>query len=602
MNSILTRTLDEHTRPFNDICVSGIAKPVFENIPEYLDRIFSEAVNSLNKNIDFKYKGWRRVSPEEELLEDNYLKARGKDPDLAKNDVYSICFKFEYQGETINKYVYLPFASRGNIMTISGTPYVISPVITDLVISVDNNKLFIRLFKDKINVQSELKNILINENLENFTSEPQRMIYVKMLSSNTEIMKSSSKTPFALYLLARYGIAETLKKYTKLTYGVDKDFWIVYDPEDKINVDLDKYNVYSSTGFKPKGYDASNVYKKQKVKIVADKKIGDDPVIMNIILSIIYAFDMNPGRMEADMVETILQNNIKNEISGWRFLLGRTILKSKISPSKVHSDVEQHMENLETHLDSINREKLSSIVKVDNYWDLIVYTLETYATSISNSRQYNADVNNIYIDLYYYICYDIIIAFNRTIKHINSRFKKSNALPKYKEVAKLLNNELKQKIIFDLVKSSKCSLALSGVDYSGDNLYIKLTSSLENQNRGDGVRKGGDEKFPMANRILKPIDLVYGTLLYLGKNAPTPTLKMNLWADIDFETGKIIVPEYLKEPVRVLGNILKGVKETPDDFRDYDVEVLEDEDIDFEMDIDTDIDVDMDASDNCDDD
>lgn len=584
MNSLLTKTLEKHTRPFNETCVSGIAKPVFENIPDYLDKIFKESTNSLHPDIKFKYIGYRHVTPEEELLEDNYLKARGKDPDLAKNDVYLICFEFLYEKEIIHKYMYLPFANRGNIMTISGTPYVISPVITDLVISVDNNKLFIRLFKDKINVNSELKNILVNEHTNEYNTETHRMIYVRMLSTNTEILKSSCKTPFALYLLCRYGIKNTLKKYCNLEYG--KDLYLVYDPEDKINVDLDKYTVYSSTGFKPKGYDMSNVYKKQKVKIVVDKKIGDDPVVINLILSIIYSLDLTPGRTEIDIVKTIDNDNLNGEIATWRILLGKTILKHKISIEKVVNDVNQHIEMLETHLDSINREKLSTVVKVDNFWDLIVYVLKTFATAISNSRQYNSNIDNLYIDLYYYICYDIIVGFNRTIKGINSRYKKSGTPPKLKEIVKILNNELKQKIIFDLIRSSKCSLALSGVDYSGDNLYIKLTSNLENQNRGDGVRKGGDEKFPIANRTLKAVDIVYGSPLYLGKLAPTPTLKMNLWAQFDLETGKIIIPEHLEPSVRWLDSILKGIRNAPTS-DDYDLESI---DIDDEVDIIEDID------------
>lgn len=602
MNKLLLKTLEQNTRPFNDTCVAGIAKPVFENIPHYLDKVFREAILSLNENVKLTYEGFQPVSPEEELLEDSYLKARGKDPDLAKNDVVLYKFIFKYEGSIINKYIYLPFASRGNIMTVSGTPYVVSPVLTDLVISVESSKLFIRLFKDKINVNAELRNIVINEWKGENAFKPLRMIYVRMLSNNKDIIKKHMKTPLILYLLAKYGIKNTLKKYTKLEYG--KDFKLIYDPEDNIGVkdnfgvNLDDYTVYSSTGSKPKGYDLSNVYQKQKVKILLRNKITESPFIDNLLSGITYALDLTNGVTESDLVECIDNSNLTDEIFCWRDLLGKTVYRSKLSVEKITGDVNNHMEQLETYLDSINREKLSSMVKVKDFWDLIAFVINVYAEFVANSKRYDANVNNFYIDLYYYICYDIIIGFNRVIKSINSRYKKINGAPQLKEVSKILNNELKQKIIFDLIKSSKCSLALSGVDYSGDSLYIKLTSSLENQNRGDGVRKGGDEKLPAANKTLKANYLLIGSLLYLGKSAPTPILKMNLWANFDLVTGKIIVPKELEETLSRLDNVLKGVKEKPANFKDFDIDEIDEEgemDENYLEDINDDIDIDNDV-------
>lgn len=588
MNKLLLQTLDNNTKRFNHTCISGIAKPVFEDIPAYLEKIFRESINRINPEINFKFLEIRRITPEEELLEDNYTKARGKDPDLAKNDVYLTLFKFEYNKEIINKYIYLPFANRGNIMTISGTPYVVTPVITDLVISINSNFLFVRLYQDKFNIYNEPKNIAVNVHVTPDKLIKERMIYVSMLSNNKDIMKKNCKTPYALYLLAKYGIKETLKKYADIEYG--KDFWLVYDKNNEIDLDLNEYTVYSTTfndhGLKPKGYDQSNVYLKQNVKVVVANKYVNDIFILNIVLAIIYCLDLTPGPIEKEIADIINTNNLNKEIYCWRYLLAKTILKSRLSTEKIMTDVNQHMNELDTYLDTVSKEKLSSLVKLENYYDFITYIIKTYSESISNSRQYNSDVNNIYIDLYYYICYDIIIGFNRAIKSINNRFKKGGTPPKYKEILKILNLELKEKLIFDLIKSTKCSLALSGVDYSGDNLYIKLTSNLENQNRGDGVRKGGDEKFPMSIRTIKGSDVAYGSPLFLTKTTPTGKLRLGLWANFELKTGAIIISDDIKPTIDSLDNTLKGVK----DISELQLENMGDElgkDDDFESYIET---------------
>lgn len=581
MNKLLLKTLDDNTKRFNHTCISGMAKPVFEDIPNYLEKIFRESITRIHPDINFKFLGIKRVCPEEELLEDNYTKARGKDPDLARNDVYLTLFKFEYNKEVINKYIYLPFANRGNIMTISGTPYVVTPVITDLVVSVNSNFLFVRLYQDKFNIYNEQKNIAVNTHVTPDRMIKERMVYVSMLSNNKDLMKKHAKTPYALYLLAKYGIRETLSKYTNLKYG--EDFWLVYDKNNEINVDLEKYTVYSTTyndyGLKPKGYDQSSVYLKQNVKIVVKNEYVTDILILNLVLAITYCLDMTPGAIEKEIANIINERNLDKEIYCWRYLLAKTVLKSRLSTEKIITDINQHMLELDTYLDTVSKEKLSSIVKLDNYYDFVTYIIKSYTDSISNSRQHNSNVSNIYVDLYYYICYDIIIGFNRAIKSINNRYKKGGTPPKIKEILKILNLELKEKIIFDLIKSSKCSLALSGVDYSGDNLYIKLTSNLENQNRGDGVRKGGDEKFPASLRTIQGPDCVYGSPLFLTKTAPTGKLRLSPWAQIDTQTGAIIIPDDLKPTIDNLSNTLKGVKDISEaQIEDMDDDISKDDD------------------------
>lgn len=78
------------------------------------------------------------------------------------------------------------------------------------------------------------------------------------------------------------------------------------------------------------------------------------------------------------------------------------------------------------------------------------------------------------------------------------------------------------------------------------------------QSRGDGPNQGTRNKFPPATRTLKAYDLLFGTLLFLTKQAPTPRLKANIFMDYDIRTGKIIIPKELKSKLDKLDAILTG--------------------------------------------
>ena len=111
---------------------------------------------------------------------------------------------------------------------------------------------------------------------------------------------------------------------------------------------------------------------------------------------------------------------------------------------------------------------------------MLVYIIGIYAHSVNNAKEYNRNVNHIHIDIHYYICYYIIIGFNRAIKQINQRYEKlGQRSPSKEEIKKIINNNISEKVIYNLVKSSSASLALAQADVSNDSLYYKATAQLE---------------------------------------------------------------------------------------------------------------------------
>ena len=114
------------------------------------------------------------------------------------------------------------------------------------------------------------------------------------------------------------------------------------------------------------------------------------------------------------------------------------------------------------------------------------------------------------------------------------------------------------KKIFGLTKSSDTSLALAPMDYCGDIKFPKATALLEDQNRGNGVKKDGKKKFPESIKTLSAYDLFLGNLLFLGKTAATPRLKVNPFAKFDDVTGKLVLDKQSIKTAEKLEDLLKG--------------------------------------------
>lgn len=574
MNSVLARSLLASTPQINDEFVNGIAPTVFNQIPEYLNRMIKISIAKLHKDINLKYLGYYFPTPEEELMEDIYPKAGSKSADISQNDVYLCCFKFNYNGIDIPKYIYLPYAEPGNLFTISGTKYVVMPVITDLVISVKPDHLFVRLHRDKISIFAEQRRVLLDDKAE---PELLKMLWVSILKGPNDKMRTNARTPFALYLLAKYGLVKTLSKYADLDSEAVK---LVYDPRDQLGKKelIQDYNIYATVGEKPKGFDRNLQYIPHKLKVLVRKNVSLSPLVTNILIAIIFAFDLKPGQYEQDIVKALEDKDVTKETNIWKDYIGRTVYKDGVSQDKLREDVVSHMLILEDYVDEIISKKLENVgIKVPKYWDLMAYLIDIYSTSINNAKEYNRNVNSVHLDLNYYICYDIIIGFNRAVKQINQKFNKpGNKMPGKDEIKKILALEISEKVIFSLVKSASASLALGQADISNDSYYYKGTAMLENQNRGNGVKRGGKTPFPDNLRILHAYHVVIGSVLYLIKQAPSAMLRLNPYARFDPVTGHVIIPKNIAKTVQGLDSILSGTVVNNEGFQD---EVLDTEGI-----------------------
>ena len=121
-------------------------------------------------------------------------------------------------------------------------------------------------------------------------------------------------------------------------------------------------------------------------------------------------------------------------------------------------------------------------VKLETFFDLLAYIMANYNEWLLNSKNYNADINNRYIDILYYIAYGMIIGFNKVILAINKRVIRKSATLSVKEINRIFSNDLQPRKAFNIVKNGSRSLAVIMAETSNDSIYMNITSNLEDQN------------------------------------------------------------------------------------------------------------------------
>ena len=559
MNNVLASIMDNSTPKFTKQVVDGNAKDQLEFMPAYLDSIFRSSLKSLSPKVNLKYLGWRKCTPEEEFQKMVLTDNTKSQYDIASSDIYLVEYTFEFEGRQFSRYIYLPYANDANLIHISGTKYHIVPVLSDTVISPSHKELFVRLLKNKLIFKSHLRNFV-----KDGRKEPAHVVYTNIIENNKGTKEPADKmlTSLAVYILGKYGFKESIRKYA------NRDDVIVTD-QDVTNL-RDTYHVYESTKSKPKQLRGLG-YLGHNLKILVPKDNPPNLFLENFIYGIIYTMDILPDDA-IDCVNVINSGKLNDEILFWRLTLGKISYKATTSIMTMRDNIQEHYDTLEGYMDNLIQDKLAEKgVEIDNFFSLLALILGNFNTWLINSKEFNSDLSNRYIDFLYYLAYDIILGFNKVIIGINKRASKKDTVS-LEEIQKLFGLELTSKKIFGLVKSSATNITMMLADSVGDIKYPKITSTLEDQSRGNGVRRGSKTQFPESTKTLKGQDLVLGSLLFLTKVAPSPRFKVNMFFNYDPKTGRPLIPEDIDNTVKKLDTLLRGKQVDIGDIEVFDIE------------------------------
>lgn len=537
MNEILKKVVDIKCPKFNADNMNGLAYKQLKLAPQYLDATTRTTMKSLPDDLkDLEYLGYRKLRPEEDYR--SIVNQKKSTYDIGISDIYKVEMVFSYENQKIRKSQYLPFARRGGIINLSNTKYQIKPVLSDTVISVSENNVYVEFSRDKLLYLNTLHNVICNDQV--VTGQ---IIYSLIYKTNVTQNNLGSKIipPTALYQFIRYGLHNTFKKFC----GTVPTF-IVDDGEKEVIVDRDKYDVYRSTGIRPSTLKRHN-YRKNDLVILVEKGKRYNSLMDSLIYSILYTFDVFPEKAKEMMATCEKSNLLKQEKEYWKLILGTMIFKDTGTEFRYLIDMTNHIKSLESYVNDDVKEMLKTInIDVNDFFELQISVMESYNSWLIKAKNYEDNYFNRYLKILYYILFENRTSINRCIFEITKRkyantHKAHNKLS-FQEVNKIFSDIITPRKVYKILNSNGGNLALSLLDIVGDNLVFNVTTAFELQESGTGVNRGLGMKqaIPKGKMRIIGSDLFVGQVHSMKKSKVTPLASINPFTNFTSE-GKIIV-------------------------------------------------------------
>jgi hypothetical protein len=502
--------VDEATPKLNPILANGIAVMHLKKVEEYVDSIFKSAASGFPPGL--LYTGCCRCTPQQEFNEITRKKGNRCVFDVARSDVYLMEYKFTYQGVPLpSKYLFLPFVEDAGVIYLSGSRYVISPILSDRVISIGIANVFVRLLKAKLTFNREPHHFKINGVREDI-QVAWSSIYNEKPNSNAPKATVKANCTLAHYLFCKHGFTQTFKKYANcdpIVGGLEIDHNTYPGSEWLIS--------YSSQ-MKPKGFGKS-FYEPSDIR-VAIRRDQYTPMVKNLLGGFFYCVDMFPTRIKPEYVD---------DNSLWMILLGHIIWSGNISSGKLFLDVQDHISSLDEYIDSIVSSKLKDIgYQCTDIYQLFALILDRFNDWLLTSED---RVNTMYdkeLSVLYYVCYEISSSIFKLYFKLKAAQKKElNA----KKIIRIMNLNLRTGAIFRINRDHG---EVTTTSSSGDNKALKTTILLVQQSSSSRNKSKKDRLAisDPAKRMHASIAEV-GAVLATPKSEPSGRSRLSLHVNIN---------------------------------------------------------------------
>lgn len=525
------------TRPkFNPMVAHGIVVEHLKQTQSYLDAIIRAAFDDIHPLIS--YRGLAPVTIEEGyavMAQKRNSKARY---DISRNDFYMVKLLIDFDGTPMKKscYLMLPFARQAGIVHIRDSPYAISPVLTDLAISVGNRNIFL-----PINGSKDLFERLITQFYVNGAIHWEYVAWSSLYKRSVRSLRKSPKpniralTTLGHYLFCKYGVTEAFRKYAncEVLVGPTEQF-----PEDKYSPE--EWAVCAPVGKPPQGLIDRVGYTPSTLRIVIRKKDWNT-VSAGLISAFLYVLSFYPDRIHESYIDNI---------DLWRLLLGKIIFATDASEGKLLNDTVRHMDSLDCKLDIQSRITLAKGgVVVENYWGVLAHIVETYNERISRGIETIGSMKDKQLVTLRYIMLPIVTGIYNFKFGVMNRQK---PILTEEDVTELIFMNIKTDLILQINHGHQ---EVRPISSACDNYAFNITGNVVSQATASGNTKArSNSKDP--SRLLHIDILTIGNYNTLPKSSPYGKSRLNMFIGIDEYGNFVEDPDLMPLKTKVMNELL----------------------------------------------
>jgi hypothetical protein len=467
--------LDADTPHINPLIANGLATVHMKEMEAFIDSVFRIVARSFPPEL--KYLGCRRCTPLEEYAEASRTKTSRTQFDVARSDIYLMEYKFQFMDEEpIKRFIYLPFVGQAGTIFLSGSRFVISPVLADQVISVSLHSVFVRLLKAKLTFNRQPWQFKIDGQ-----SVAQRItwakIYNKKPNKSAPKATTNAKSTLVHYLLAKYGLREMYALYT------DSHPVIGGEEITRDRFPTADWVLCESSGIQPRNF--KSYYAPTPIRIAIPRVEWNRSVEL-LTAGVFYVIDHFPEKISPEYVD---------DPKLWQLLLGHVIWSGNVNAGKLINDVQDHIVSLDEYLDTQHARKLKEI----GYESRDIYHLMFHIINNFDDWSQSADdrVSTMYdkeLSVLQFVAYDHVSAINQLYFNIVSARKKDYANStspsrsfNRAKIERLMSMNIRQGLVFELPKEHG---EVSTTGTSGDNMALKVTSILVPQSKSTKQSSG----------------------------------------------------------------------------------------------------------------
>jgi hypothetical protein len=540
---------DRRTPKFNHAIASGIATVHIPKALSFIDQVWKSISREFPDCL--VYRGFERCLPTEEYREgakkrsptktakrvETKLKKAPKTAfDVARSDVFLVKFKFKFREpgsdrfeDLPDRFLYLPFVTKGGLTTIAGSRFAISPVLQDIVISPDDDNVFAQLLCIKL-IFRRVDYVYEVDNRNRSVQLVWSTIYNKTPDMKKLQPTIKMETTLAHYLFCKYGVTETFQKY----YGIDPHFG-TEDDINRENYPVQDWVICESRGWRPDGNPRMD-FVRSRIKVAIprnqfDKKTED------LVGSFFYLVDHFPKRMILKDIDNLWL---------WKVLLGHILWTGDMNEGLLHDKVRDHFKSIDQYMDLITQYKLKSIgITVSNTYDFFVHVMKNCNSWILQDSDRISSMYGKELSTLNYVLYDITHSIVETNFAIHTAYRRSLTDPKRpltrKTIEEIFKKKLKPGVIFRITNGRP---GVSSIAIPGDNMAFKLTTLLVPQTSSSKKGARRDSGSAGSSKILDASIAPCGGYLNIQKKTPTGRTRQNVYGSITPEFITMEPPKF----------------------------------------------------------
>lgn len=515
MDKELARLVDLHTPKINPAIGNGLAVEHMRHTEMYLDQVFRAAAKGFPAGLE--YVRYERCTPEEEFEENTKVKTNKRVFDVARSDLYMVKYMFSFNGVMLPpRYLFLPFVSDAGTITLGGSRFNISPILSDRVISIGVDNIFVRLLRDRLTFE-RMPQHYMEDGVRKTVMVPWSMIYHKnaKMKKLPPTVKNVNCT-LAHYLFCKYGFTDAFMKFANCApvVGGAEINPNTYPPEE--------WYICQSTQVKPKGV-GRGYYQPTGVRI-AVRKSEMTPTVRSMIGGFFYVADHFPDRIRPEYVESKRL---------WMILMGHILFSGSIPEGKLHDDIADHISSLDEYLDALVITKIKDAYgwSVSDVYELFAMIISNFNEWVITAKDKVASMYDKELSILYYVLFDITGAIFKLYFKLKAASKPPKELTA-KEITNQMNLTLRTGLIFSITKGHG---EISTVSVPGDNKAFKVTSLLVPQGNSSKLSSRKDRAVlsDPAKRLHASIAEV-GGYSNLPKSQPDGRARLNPHAQVDY--------------------------------------------------------------------